>query len=147
MTRTKKCRYGLILRLGGGGARVAAAASVPAQAASCQVTAKAVARQNAAAERLAKRLLGNTSYTPLIRTFTPKPSSTKGFTGYETIVVKSPKGTSPVVGYFTRKGGEACSLIVTSAGVSLSRNAYVVKLKFPGEQGNPGKLRITLVSR
>lgn len=147
MTRTNKCRCGLILSSAAVGLAYAAAASVPARAASCQVTAKAVARQNAAAKHLAKRLLGNTSYTPLMRTFTPKPSSTKGFTGYETIVVRSPKGTSPVVGYFTRKGGEACSLIVTSAGVSMSHNAYVVKLKFPGEQGNAGKLRITLVSR
>ena len=124
---------------------LAAAGSNAAQAASCQVTAKAVAKQNAAAEG-GEQAPGNTP-PPLIRSFTPQLSSTKGFTGYETIVVKSPKGTSPVVGYFTRKGGEACSMVVMSAGVSLSRKAYVVKLKFPGEQGNAGKLRITLVSR
>jgi hypothetical protein len=147
MKRANKCLYGLMSGSTVVAVALAAAGSNAAQAASCQVTAKAVAKQNAAAEGRAKKLLGNTSYTPLIRTFTPKPSSTKGFTGYETIVVKSPKGTSPVVGYFTRKGGEACSIVIISAGVSLSRKAYVVKLKFPGEQGNPGKLRITLVSR
>lgn len=121
--------------------------ATPAHAASCQVTAKAVVNQNAVAERQTKKLLGNTSYTPVIRTFTPKPTATRGFTGYATIVVKSPRGTSPVVGYFTRTGGEPCSVVVISAGVALDRDAYIVKLKFPGEQGNPGKLKVTLVSR
>jgi hypothetical protein len=125
---------------------IAAASSASAHA-TCQVTPKAVVKQNAAAERQTKKLLGNTSYTPVIRTFTPKPTATRGFTGYETIVVKSPKGTSPVVGYFTQSGGESCSVVVTSAGVALDRNAYVVKLKFPSEQGNPGKLKVTLISR
>jgi hypothetical protein len=68
----------------------------------------------------------------------------RSFTGYETIVVKAPKGTSPVVGYFTQSGAERCSVVVGSAAVALGRNAYVVKLKFPGELG---KLRVTLISR
>jgi hypothetical protein len=147
MIPSNKCLRGLIPSWAAVALTLAAAGSTAAQAASCRLTSKSVAKQNAAAERQAKKLLGNTKYTPLIRTFAPKPSSTKGFTGYETIVVKSPKGTTPVVGYFARKGGEACSIVVTSAGVSLSGNAYVVKLKFPGEQGSPGKLKITLVSR
>jgi hypothetical protein len=147
MTRTSAYLCGALPGAAAVALTIAAASPAPAQAASCQATPKTVAKQNAAAERLTKKLLGSTSYTPVIRTFTPKPTTTKGFTGYATIVVKSPKGTTPVVGYFTRSGGESCSVVVTSAGVALDRNAYVVKLKFPGEQGNPGKLKVTLISR
>jgi hypothetical protein len=126
---------------------IGATSSTPAHAATCQLTTKALGKQNAAAERQTKRLLASTSYTPVIRNFTLKPTSTRGFTGFETIVVKSPKGTTPVVGYFTQRGGEPCSVVITSAAVALARNAYVVKLKFPGEQGNPGRLKVTLISR
>lgn len=146
MTRTSRYLCGVLPTSAAVALAIAAASSASAHAA-CQVTPKAVVKQNAAAERRTKKLLGNTSYTPVIRTFTPKPTATRGFTGYETIVVKSPKGTSPVVGYFTQSGGESCSVVLTSAGVALGRNAYVVKLKFPSEQGNPGKLKVTLISR
>jgi len=126
----------------------AALAAAPAQAASqCQTVSASLLKANRSAEKLTKRLMRSTRYTPVRRTFTPKPTSTKGFTGYETIVVKSPAGTSPVAGYFTLKGTQRCSLVVSSAQVVLSRNAYVVKLAFPGEQGNPGRITITLVSR
>jgi hypothetical protein len=146
MTRTSRYLCGVLPTSAVVALAIAAASSASAHAA-CQVTPKAVVKQNAAAERRTKKLLGNTSYTPVIRTFTPKPTATRGFTGYETIIVKSPKGTSPVVGYFTQSGGESCSVVVTSAGVAVDRNAYVVKLKFPSEQGNPGKLKVTLISR
>jgi hypothetical protein len=146
MTRTSRYLCGVLPTSAAVALAIAAASSASAHAA-CQVTPKAVVKQNAATERQTKKLLGNTSYTPVIRTFTPKPTATRGFTGYETIVVKSPKGTSPVVGYFTQSGGESCSVVVTSAGVALDRHAYVVKLKFPSEQGNPGKLKVTLISR
>jgi hypothetical protein len=146
MTRTSRYLCGVLPTSAAVALAIAAASSASAHAA-CQVTPKAVVKQNAAAERQTKKLLGNTSYTPVIRAFTPKPTATRGFTGYETIVVKSPKGTSPVVGYFTQSGGESCSVVVTSAGVALDRKAYVVKLKFPSEQGNPGKLKVTLISR
>lgn len=147
MTRTHKYLCGLVPSSAAVALAIGAVGSVPAHAASCQVTPNAVLKQNAAAERQTRKLLGNTSFTPLIRTFTPKPTSTTGFNGSETIIVKSPKGTTPVVGYFTRKGGQPCSVVVTSASVVLARNAYVLKLKFPGEQGNAGKLKVTLVSR
>jgi hypothetical protein len=120
----------------------------PARAASgCQSTSAAVVMTNNKAEQRANTLLKSTTYTPVIRTFTPKPSSTKGFTGYETISVKSPKGTAPVVGYFKLTGNASCSVVVTSARVALSRNSYLVALKFPSEQGKTGSLKVTLISR
>ncbi len=75
----------------------ALAAPVAAHAATSPSTPKTVLTANAQNHKQVKKLLGNTSYTPLIRTFTPKPTSTKGFNGYERIVVKAPKGTGPVV--------------------------------------------------
>ncbi len=124
-----------------------AAAPIAADAATNQSTPKAVLTANKQNEKQAKQLIGNTSYTPVIRTFTPKPTSAKRFNGYQTITVKSPKGTTPVVGYYTLKGAQRSSVIVTAANVQLSRHAYVVKLKFPGEQGKAGRLRVTLISR
>lgn len=112
-----------------------------------QAVSAALAKANAQNERTTKQLMGNTSYTPIIRTYTPKPTSTKGFTGYEQIVVKSPKGTTPVAGYFKLSNAQQSSVIVTSANVDLKQNAYVINLKFPGEQGNLGQLKVTTVSR
>ena len=113
----------------------------------CRTVSSALLKSNAANQRTAKRLMHNTSYTPIVRTYTPNPTSSAGFDGYQTIMVKSPKGTSPVVGYFKLSGAQQCSIVVTSAKISLQQNAYVVKLKFPGEQGNPGRLTVGLVSR
>jgi hypothetical protein len=148
MKRVLRNRLGLIaaagLALGG---TAFAAAPIAASAATNQGTSKTVLAANKQNEKQVKKLLGNKNYTPVIRTYTPKPTSTKGFTGYETIVVGAPKGTTPVVGYFTLKGEQPSSVVVTAANVQLKRSAYVVKLKFPGEQGKTGKLKVTLISR
>jgi hypothetical protein len=145
---------GLSLALAAGAALILAiAASILVPVASaratsqCQSTPVAVVKANSKAGLQVSSLLKSTSYTPVIRTFTPKPSSTEGFTGYETIAVRSPAGTAPVVGTFKLTGNNPCSVVVTSAKIDLSRNSYLVKMMFPGEQGNPGNLKITLVSR
>lgn len=112
-----------------------------------QTRPQAVVKSNAQNERTTKQLMSNTSYTLVTRTYKPYPTSTKRFMGYQTIVVKSPKGTTPVDGYFKLVGAQRGSVIVTSAGVDLKRNAYVIDLHFPGEQGDPGHLIVTTVSR
>lgn len=124
-----------------------ALAASPHANSNCPTTSPALLKRNMANQQTASKLMHNTSYTPIIRKFTPKPTSTKGFNGYQTIVVKSPKGTSPVAGFFKLTGAQRCSVVVTSARISLNQNAYELKLKFPGEQGNPGQLSVTLVSR
>jgi hypothetical protein len=112
----------------------------------CQASPSAIAKTNSVAERQATTLLNSNRYTQVTRTLTPKPSSTKGFTGYETIALKAPIGRTPVIGFFKLAGNTPCSVVVTSANVDLSRNAYVVKMKFPGEQGMTGSLKVTLVA-
>ena len=147
MHRTIKNITGLTavaaLALGG----TAVAAPIAAHAAASPHTSQKVLTANTQNQKQVKKLIGNTSYTPVIRTFTPKPTSTKGFNGYQRIVIKSPKGTGPIVGSFVLKGAQPSSVIVTSAQVVQKQNAYVINLKFPGEQGKTGKLQVSLISR
>ncbi len=113
----------------------------------CRQVPAALSRQNAAARRTTVRLLHNTNYTPVVRTFTPKITHTREFTGYGSIVVRSPKGTAPVAGFFVLRGADRCAITITSAQIVLRRHAYVLNFAAPGEQGNPGRVTITLVSR
>ena len=128
-------------------AGTAMAAPVASHAAKVPHTAQRVLTANAQNQKQVKKLIGNTSYTPIVRTFTPKPTSTKDFNGYQQIVIKSPKGTGAVVGSFALSGAQSGSVIVTSAQVVQKQNAYVINLKFPGEQGKTGKLKVSLISR
>jgi hypothetical protein len=145
---------GLYLALATGGAvipAIVASILVPFASAratpKCQSTPPAVVKANRTAQHQVRSLLKSASYTRVIRTFTPAPSSTKGFTGYETIGVRSPAGTGPVAGFFELTGNDPCSVVVTSAKVVLSRNSHLVKMMCPGEQGRTGNLKVTLVSR
>ncbi len=128
-------------------AGTAFAATTAQQATTPHVASAAVLKTNTNNQQLVTKLMHNTNYTPVIRSYTPKPTTTKGFNGYETIVVKSPKGTSPVAGYFKFTGAANGSVVGPSARADLKQNAYVLNLKFPGEQGNPGKLTVTTISR
>jgi hypothetical protein len=128
-------------------AGTAMAAPVASHVAAIPHTSQRVLTANAQNQKQVKKLIGNTSYTPIVRTFTPKPTSTKDFNGYQRIVIKSPKGTGPVVGSFVLNGAQPGSVIVTSAQVVQKQNAYVINLKFPGEQGKTGKLKVSLISR
>jgi hypothetical protein len=131
-------------------AATAALALVPAtraQAAGkqCQAIPPAVAKENAAAARLVRKLQGNTNFVSRVVTATPKIRRTVRFTGFGTVVVKAPKGTTAVAGTFTLRGNDRCAIVVQSAQVVLRQNAYVISFTAPGEQGNPGKLKVTLV--
>ncbi|MDO8210197.1 hypothetical protein [Conexibacter sp. CPCC 206217] len=131
------------------GTAIVGAALAPAgaqAAARCQSVLPAVARENAAAGRLVRKLISTTSYTPLERTVTPKITRTVGFVGYGSIVVRAPSGTTPVVGTFVLRGADRCAITITAADVVLRRNAYVIDFIAPGEQGNPGRVTVTLVS-
>jgi hypothetical protein len=124
-----------------------AADSQAAAKSQCPTTSAALLKRNATNQQMARQLMHSTKYTPIVRTFTPKATSSAGFNGYQTLTVKSPQGTSPVVGYFKLSGAQRCSVVVTSAAIALKQNVYVLRLKFPGEQGNPGGLTVGLVSR
>jgi hypothetical protein len=117
----------------------------------CPIVSSKIARQNAENREQVNRLLHNPNYTPAIRTYRAEPTRFRGFDGFRTIRFRAPRGTTAVVGAYTAippKGGcELGALEVLSARVRLGRNAYVMRLKFPGSQGKAGRLRIVLISR
>ncbi|MDO8188432.1 hypothetical protein Q5424_24855 [Conexibacter sp. JD483] len=130
------------------GLGIAGAALAPAAQAAprCQSVLPAVAKENAAAGRLVRRLISTTAFTPVERTVTPKITRTVGFVGYGSIVVPAPRGTTPVVGSFRLRGADRCAITITAAQVVLRRNAYVIDFIAPGEQGDPGRVTVTLIS-
>jgi hypothetical protein len=130
---------------------VALALPSAAAPARCPIVSSKVARQNAKNRKLVNRLLHNPNYTPTIKRYRLKPTRFHGFSGFQTIRDRAPRGTTAVVGAYTaippRGGCQLGALQILSAGISLRSNAYVIRLKFPGSQGNPGRLRIVLISR
>jgi hypothetical protein len=117
----------------------------------CPLVSSKIARQNAENRKQVNRLLHDPSYTPTIRTYRPQPTRFRMFDGFQTITDRAPRGTTAVVGAYTaippRGGCELGALQILSARVNPRRNAYVMRLKFPGSQGKAGKLRIVLISR
>jgi hypothetical protein len=117
----------------------------------CPIVSAKIARQNAENRKQVNRLLHHPDYTPTIRTYRADPTRFRGFDGFQTIRDRVPRGTEAVVGAYTaippRGGCELGALQILSARVSPRRNAYVMRLKFPGSQGKPGRLRIVLISR
>jgi hypothetical protein len=76
----------------------------------------------------------------ITRTITPAPTSTRGFTGFRTVTIRPPARYVVLQGFATLSGGDTASVIITSTSATPAR--YRVKLRFPGEQGRPGKLHI-----
>jgi hypothetical protein len=78
------------------------------------------------------------------RTVVPKVQRTVHFTGYATYTFAAPRGRKIVSASARILGAEAHAVAIGRRTVSMDRKRYTVKLVFPGEQGNPGKLRVTL---
>ena len=78
--------------------------------------------------------------TTINRTIKPAPTSNKGFDGFQTVTVKAPSGKVVLQGFATLSGGQTGSVIITSTHATPKQ--YTVKLKFPGDQGTPGKLYV-----
>jgi len=76
----------------------------------------------------------------ITRAITPKPTTTRGFTGFQTVTIRPPSQYVVLQGFATISGGSTESVIITSTSATPAR--YQVKLRFPGEQGTPGKLHV-----
>lgn len=74
------------------------------------------------------------------RVVTPKPTTTRGFTGYQTVTVRPPSNRVVLQGFATISGGNTSAVIITSTSATPAR--FQVKLRFPGEEGTPGKLHL-----
>ena len=73
-------------------------------------------------------------------TISPNPTSNRGFDGFQTVRVSAPPGLTVLQGFATLSKGQTGSVVITSTKTFPKR--YVVNLKFPGNQGTPGKLRV-----
>jgi hypothetical protein len=80
------------------------------------------------------------------RTVTPKAQRTVHFTGYATYAFSAPRGRRIVSASARIVGAEPHAVAIAGRVVSRDRKRYIVKLVFPGEQGNPGKLVVILGS-
>jgi hypothetical protein len=77
-------------------------------------------------------------------TVRPKVQRTVRFTGYATYTFAAPKGRRIVSASAKIVGAQAHAVAIRSRTVSRNRRSYTVRLVFPGEQGNPGKLVVRL---
>jgi hypothetical protein len=83
-----------------------------------------------------------------VNTYTVKPRAqrTVGFNGYATYTFSvKPKRTIKSAGARI-VGAQAHAVKITAKSISRNRQQFTVKLTFPGEQGNPGKLVVVLAT-
>jgi hypothetical protein len=78
--------------------------------------------------------------------FKPQATRTVGFNGFERIVARLPGGGRIGSASARIAGGDFGSVFIRSTGYTRGRRGYVVRLVFPGTQGRPGTLVVTLVA-
>ena len=76
-------------------------------------------------------------------TVTPRVQRTVKFNGYATYTFSAPRGRR-IVTASARVTGSSRAVRIQSRVISANRTRYTVKLIFPGEQGNAGKLIVRL---
>jgi hypothetical protein len=81
-----------------------------------------------------------------MRTVVPKIQRTVHFTGYATYSFRAPSNRRIVSASARIVGAKAHAVEIHGRTISSNRETYTVSLVFPGEQGNPGKLVVRLVS-
>ncbi len=75
---------------------------------------------------------------------TPKAQRTVGFTGYATYRFSTRPKRRIVSATARIVGAQAHAVRIGATSVSRNHKRFTVKLVFPGEQGNPGKLVVRL---
>jgi hypothetical protein len=78
------------------------------------------------------------------RTVIPRVQRTVGFNGYATYSFSAPRGRRIVSASARIVGAAGHAVAIRRATVSRNRMRFTVRLVFPGEQGNPGKLVVRL---
>lgn len=74
----------------------------------------------------------------------PKIQRTVRSTGYATYVFKAPAGHRILSANARIVGAQRHAVAITRHAIANNLTHYIVKLVFPGEQGNPGKLVVRL---
>jgi hypothetical protein len=106
----------------------------------------AVQAQNAAAKRTIRRLRGNRNALTLTRVVKPRPTRQIGmYDSVGTVRVTAPYGTEIRAASFQNIPDAFTAFEITSVRLDRSRNQYVMRVFFPGTQGDPPKLRVTVL--
>ncbi len=135
------------LAAAGTGAMVAAVPAAPAEPANggVPVASESILRSNAINLRQITRLRRSPQFLVRTRVVTPSPDRQVGmFDSAGTVVVKAPRGTEVAVGAFRNIPDPNTAFKITSVNVNARRNAYVLQVLFPGSQGNPPRLRVSV---
>jgi len=135
------------LATAGTGALVAAVPATPAEPANggVPVASKSILRANTIDLREIARFRRSRMYLVRERIVTPSPDRQVGtFDSAGTVVVKAPPGTQAATGAFRNIPDPNTAFKITSATMNARRNAYVLQVLFPGSQGNPPKLRVSV---
>ncbi len=74
----------------------------------------------------------------------PKPQRTVRSTGYATYVFSAPTGHRILSATARIVGAQRHAVAISGRAITNQLTRYTVKLVFPGEQGNPGKLVVRL---
>jgi hypothetical protein len=74
----------------------------------------------------------------------PRPQRTVRHTGYATYVFSAPAGHRIVSATARVVGAQRHAVAISARAITNQLTRYTVKLVFPGEQGNPGKLVVRL---
>src|SRR6185312_15166267 len=82
----------------------------------------------------------------LVKTYkvVPKPQRTVHSTGYATYVFSAPAGHRILTATARIVGAQRHAVAISGRAITNQLTRYTVKLVFPGEQGNPGKLVVRL---
>jgi hypothetical protein len=106
----------------------------------------AAASASAGASSLPQATSLQSTVTVLITTKTliPKPKRTVHFTGYATYTFAAPRGRRIVKASARISGAEEHAVRISRQSLSAGNTRYIIKLVFPNEQGNPGKLTVRL---
>jgi hypothetical protein len=100
----------------------------------------------ASAPRSGTEVKGGLAVLLTTRMVVPKIQRTVHFTGYATYIFSAPRGRRITSASARIIGAEPHAVVIRHRTISRDRRSYTVKLVFPGEQGNPGKLRVVLGS-
>ena len=79
--------------------------------------------------------------TVISRRLAPRPTTTRGVNGFQTVTIAAPAGKTVLQGFATLSGGQTGSVVIESTRTVAGRR-FVVRLVFPGTQGTPGRLYV-----
>jgi hypothetical protein len=112
------------------------------------IASKPILKRNAANLDRMPALRRSRSYLVRTRVVTPRPTRAVGeFDSVGTVRVQAPHGSRVALGAFANIPDPDTLFRITTARIDRSRNQYVLHVRFPGSQGDPPRLRVTVAGQ